>query len=47
MDEKNFLEKQIGHQVYVKPRNWGNIAILLTLFVVVGTLILYLIVGVR
>jgi hypothetical protein len=38
---QDHLEKQMGHKLYGQKRNWGTIAILLVLSVVVGGLVLY------
>ena len=42
---QDWLEKQMGHKAYGHMRNWGSIAIMLVLIVVVCGLVLYWIVG--
>ncbi|HEV8407499.1 MAG TPA: hypothetical protein VGQ34_06145 [Sphingomicrobium sp.] len=42
---QDHLEERMGHKAYAHKRNWGAIAILLVLSVVVFGLVLYWIVG--
>ncbi|MGA7489027.1 MAG: hypothetical protein WBW74_19055 [Xanthobacteraceae bacterium] len=42
---EDWVEQRMGHKAYGHVRNWGAIAILLVLIVVVGGLILYWVFG--